>query len=200
MHKMGIYFEVFSPLWGSHTSYHIDGSIWRTTPIIKKEKVGQYLPLNQFQGGIQLGTSMIDTAMFEKNPDFKDKDSKKALEIKEIKLDAFPSNIINIIIEFVKPISLNIIENIFETPKDAKKLLIKSVKPHIILTILGHKQNLLIKPDTDGFQVSHYNNRFSTNVKGIDYKFEAYSQSFPIIMKTIFTNSNTKLIVNNLNK
>lgn len=134
-HEKGIYFEVFALLWGSHTSYHSDGSIWRTSPIVKKEKIGHYLSLDTFEGGIQLGTTMVSKKLLNKNPFLKKRDSRKALTIQEVDLEKFPSEIINMVIEFIEPECFSRIKKRFEPPKDAKTLIIDSIKPYIILTI-----------------------------------------------------------------
>lgn len=173
-HRWGIYFQVFAFLLGSHTSYHVNGSIWRTSPAIKKNRIGQYLPLDVFKGWFQLGTSMIKKKLLEGNPCLKERERRKALTVQEVDLEVFPSEIINMVVEFIEPTYLESISKKLKPPKDAKTLIISSIKPHIVLTILGHAHNLLIKPNEEGFVVSHYNNRYSTNIKGIQYRYEAY--------------------------
>ena len=44
----------------------------------------------------------------------------------------------------------------------------------IIITLLGHESNLLIRPTQNGFVVAHLNERLSTNRKGVKYVAEAY--------------------------
>jgi len=173
-HKEGLYFEVFTFLMGSHISYHKDGAIWRTSPAIKKKKIGQYLPLDDFKGWYQLGTSMIEKRLLSGNPCLKTRELRKALAVQEVDLETFPSGIINMVIEFIDPAYLQSIAEDYEPPKDAKTLIIDAIEPYIVLSILGHHHNLLIRPKEDGFVVSHFNKRYSTNIEGIQYRYEAY--------------------------
>lgn len=173
-HGNDLYYEVFGFLMGSHISYHKDGSIWRTSPATKKCKIGQYLPLDDFKGWYQLGTSMIEKSLLKENPCLKKRERSKALTIEEVDLEAFPSDIINMVIEFIGVSYIESISENFKPPKDAKTLIIDSIEPYIVLTILGHHLNLLIRPKEDGFVVSHFSNRYSTNIKGVQYRFEAY--------------------------
>jgi hypothetical protein len=172
-HKNDLYFEVLAFLMGSHISYHKDGSIWRTNPATKKDKIGQYLPLDKFRGWYQLGTSMIEKYLLKENPCLKNRERKKALTIQEVDLEVFPRGIVNMVVEFIAPNHFESISKNFKPPKDARTLIIDSVEPYIVLTILGHHHNLLIRPKEDGFVVSHYNNRYSTNIKGVQYRYEA---------------------------
>jgi len=173
-HKKDLYFEVFAFLMGSHISYHKNGSIWRTSPATKKNKIGQYLPLDDFKGWYQLGTSMIEKSLLKGNPCLKERERRKALTIQEVDLEALHSEIINMVVEFIEPSYLESISKNFKPPKDAKTVIIDSIEPYIVLTILGHRHNLLIRPKEDGFIVSHYNNRYSTNIKDVQYRCEAY--------------------------
>ena len=159
---------------GSHISYHKNGSIWRTSPATKKNKIGQYLPLDDFKGWYQLGTSMIEKSLLKGNPCLRKRDRRKALTIQEVDLEAFPSEIINMVVEFIELSCLESVSKDFKPPKDAKTLVIDSIEPYIVLTILGHYHNLLIRPKEHGFVVSHCNNRYSTNIKGVQYRYEAY--------------------------
>ena len=160
-------------------SYHRDGKIFRTSPATiyqaKKEYLGKYLPLDNFKGWYQLGTSMIAKSELLKNPCLKERDRKKALTLQEVDLKAYPSEIINIVVEFLEPSKRELLtsEDV-APPPDATMLVIDSIQPWIVLTILGHEHNLLIKPSEDGFTVSHFNTRYSTNLPGVQYKYEAY--------------------------
>lgn len=176
-HKNDLYFEVFGFIKGSHISYHKDGSIWRTSPAVKKNKIGQYLPLDQFKGGYQLGTSMIEKKLLNENPCLKKRERNRAYLVEEVDMDEFPSDILNILVEFIDPSVLDTISEKFKTPKYAKTLIISSLEPYIVLTILGHDQNLLIRPQKDGFIVHHYNDRYSLNRKDVQYRYEAYGET-----------------------
>jgi len=42
----------------------------------------------------------------------------------------------------------------------------------LILTVLGHDSNLLVRADKDNIYVSHFNSRFSANKEGVNYSWE----------------------------
>ena len=164
---------------GSHTSYHRDGRIFRTSLAsdyqTRKEYLGKYLPLDDFKEWYQLGTSMILKSELLKNPCLMKRDRKKALILQEVDLEAYPSDFINIVVEFLEPGKTELLTSKdVAPPPDATILVISSVQPWIVLTILGHEHNLVIKPKEDGFIVHHFNSRYSTNLPGVKYRFEAY--------------------------
>jgi len=178
-HKKDIYFNVFGFFRGSHTSYHERGGIFRTSPAFnyKAEKVGKYLPLNNFKGWHQVGTSMILKSELLKSPVLAKRDRKKALTLKEIDLEVYPSEVINIVLEFLEPGKLELLESADVAPSlDATVIVIDTVQPWIVLTVLGHKHNLLIEPMEDGFTVHHFNTRYSTNLPGVQYQYEVYGE------------------------
>lgn len=57
----GLYFEIGSFFLGSHTSYHVDGNVFRTSPATSSRPrfQGLYTPLDKFCGWVQLGISMV---------------------------------------------------------------------------------------------------------------------------------------------
>ena len=178
-HKKDIYFNVFGFFRGSHTSYHESGGIFRTSPAFsyKAVKVGKYLALDGFKGWRQMGTSMILKSELLKSPILAKRDRKRALTLKEVDLEAYPSKVINIVVEFLEPNKLELLESKNVTPPpDATVIVIDFVQPWIVLTILGHKHNLLIEPIEDGFNVHHFNTRYSTNLPGVQYQYEAYGE------------------------
>ena len=178
-YQNGIYFDVFGFFMGSHTSYHRDGRIFRTSPTpnfqTRKEYLGKYLPLDDFKEWYQLGTSMMLKSELMRNPCFMKRDRKKALTLQEIDLEAYPSEVINIVVEFLEPGKSELITSEgLAPPPDATLLVVNSIQPWIVLTILGHEHNLLIKPKADGFIVHHFNTRYSTKLPGVKYRYEAY--------------------------
>ncbi|MFB0502056.1 MAG: hypothetical protein ACETVP_06245 [Candidatus Bathyarchaeia archaeon] len=178
-YQNGIYFDIFGFFMGSHTSYHRDGRIFRTSHAsdyqTRKEYLGKYLPLDDFKEWYQLGTSMILKSELLKNPCLMKRDRKKALILQEVDLEAYPSDFINIVVEFLEPGKTELLTSKdVAPPPDATILVISSVQPWIVLTILGHEHNLVIKPKEDGFIVHHFNSRYSTNLPGVKYRFEAY--------------------------
>lgn len=178
-HQNGIYFDVlgFFMRTDSHRSYHRDGRIWRTSPATNyyAKYLGKYLPLDDFKGWYQLGTNMVGKSELLKNPCLKERHRMKALALQEVDLEAFPSETINIVVEFLEPGKYEVITSKdVAPPPDARMLVIDSMEPWIVLTILGHEHNLLIKPKEDGFIVRHFNTRYSTNLPGVKYRYEAY--------------------------
>jgi hypothetical protein len=176
----GLYFEVGGFFMGSHTSYHKDGNIFRTSPATgnKARKRGVHIPLKKFKGWYQLGTAMLNREALDTNPGVEQRDLKKNIFIHELDLDMFPSRIINVVVELIEPEEealLNV--SSVAPPPEAKTVIIKDITPWIILTFLGHENNLLIKPEIGSFTVSHFNSRFSTNRKGVKYGFEVYGNS-----------------------
>lgn len=165
---------------GSHISYHRDGKIFRTSPATNghAKYLRKYLPLDDFRELYQLGISMVMKNELLKNPCLKERDRKRALTLQEIDLGAYPSETINIVVEFLEPSKRELItsEDIVPPP-DAAILMIDSIQPWIVLTVLGHEHNLLIKPTENGFSVLHFNTRYSANLTGIKYRFEAYEEA-----------------------
>lgn len=160
----------------SHVSYHKNGNIWRTAPYpIGLKKIGKYYPLNKFREMFQFGTCMILKSQLKSNPPLKETHRKKALAIQEVDLKVYPSDIMNIVVEFFEPGELlSLLSKDFPPPLNTTTFAIDCIEPWVVLTLFGHKDNLLIKPIEDGFSVSHFNNRYSTNRKGVKYQFEAY--------------------------
>lgn len=176
-HPEDIYFDVFMSTMHSHMSYHKNGRIFRTDARIssRAKRIGYYLPANDFKGVYQLGTSMIWKSQLKLNPPLEKRHRNKALAVKEVDLEVFPCDIMNAVIEFFEPDILDLMasENV-APPSNSVLLVIDCIMPWIVLTFLGHEHNLLIKPMKDGFSVSHFNDRYSTNRLGVNYEFIAY--------------------------
>jgi len=148
--------------------------MWRTSPVLGKEKIGHFLPLDAFKGWYQIGTNMIQKRLLEKNPCLSKTKCNKALAVREVDMEAFPSETINLVIELIESDWLESIPDSLKPPPGAELLIFRSIVPNVVLTVLGHHNNLLIRPAEDGFHVSHYNNRYSANLKGLKYKYEVY--------------------------
>ena len=117
---------------------------------------------------------MLSKKILGNIPPLKKRDIKKALEIKEIDVNNFPSQILNIIVEFLNPLDAEILKHTENMPPPKSTIeLIKSFEPWIILTILGYSDNLLIKTEDTKIIVKHFNSRYSANKNGITYRFEA---------------------------
>ena len=174
-HKRDLYFDVSGLFMGSHTSYHNDGNIFRTSPISKPQtkRIGKCLPLNEFSTWYQFGTTMFIKETITSHPCLKDRNVRNAIKIIEVNLDDFPSNALNIVVELINPKNIDLLKlDNLSPPSDAKTYVVDEVQPSIVITILGHDHNLLIKPQVGSFVVSHFNSRFSTNRKDVVYTYE----------------------------
>lgn len=176
-HGNDLYFEIAGFFVGSHTSYHRDGNIFRTSPATENQPqfIGKNLPLKDFTGWYQLGAGMVQKVALSKNPCLKSRDRKDTTVLKEIDLGQFPSSTLNLVVELLHPDSRDLLNSeSVRPPLDAHLIVVDAVMPWIILTILGHDHNLLIRPKDKGFVVSHFNSRYSANQPGWQYAFEAY--------------------------
>lgn len=176
-HGNDLYFDVGGFFMGSHTSYHRDGNIFRTSPATKNQPrfIGNHLPLKNFEGWYQLGATMVQKSALSKNPNLKSRDRKSQTILKELDLGQFPSNTINLVVELLHPTFQDVLNSeSIRPPSDAVLVVVDDITPWIILTILGHDHNLLIKPKKKAFEVSHFNSRYSLNKLGQKYYFEAY--------------------------
>jgi hypothetical protein len=175
--RNGLYFDVGGFLLGTHTSYHRDGNIFRTSPSTanKSRFQGRHVKLDNFRGWYQLGVTMIAKERVEKHPSLKASDRKKAARIIELVMDDYPSETINIVIEMISPDFKQFLNQPeLATPTEATTEVLEFGNFSIILTVLGHDSNLLVRADKDNFYVSHFNSRFSANQEGVNYSWEAY--------------------------
>ncbi len=118
---------------------------------------------------------MIWKNLLLKSPVLTKRDGKKAVTLKEVDLEAYPSEIINIVVEFLEPSKLELLKSEdVVPPPDATVFVIDSIEPWIVLTALGHKHNLLIEPKGSIITVHHFNTRYSVNRRGAQNQFEAY--------------------------
>ncbi|MCJ7481871.1 MAG: hypothetical protein MUO31_02790 [Thermodesulfovibrionales bacterium] len=174
-----LYFD-FGMFNGSHTSYHRDGSIWRTSPVTggKAKKEDQRVPIGNFKGFYNLGVILFTKRSLSNLPMVKQRDFKKHITY-EIDIESLPSPSINIVSELIEPgYIFPLPTEEFSPPPNAISKVFTELTPWISLTILGHPNNLLVVPGTDGFTVKHFNKRFSAGGKGNVYSHEAYSLSF----------------------
>ena len=178
LHSRDLYFEMAGVLDGSHSSYHKDGTMWRTSPATNKRAEFQkcHFPLNQFQGWFNLGLGMLLKSSLENNPKLKKKDKKYHIHF--VNIDMFPSKALNIVVDLLEPNRLDLfLPRDMQPPTDAHIIEITSSNPWIFVTILGHDHNLLISPyngDFKGVTCRHFNKRYSASLPGSRYAFEAY--------------------------
>jgi len=175
----GIYFEAGQFFMGSHTSYHVDGNVFRTSPatLDRPRFQGRYLPLNNFKGWYQAGVSMIMTKAIHDNSCVKARDRKRGNYLGQVSLAQINNETINIVIEFLDIDKREWLNNSGIAPPECSiSHIIKFDKVLVIVTLLVTENELLVKPQQDGFAVSHQNSRFSLNQKNVEYSYEAYGQ------------------------
>lgn len=175
----GLYFEVGSPLFGSHTSYHVDGNVFRTSPATQGRPrfQGRQIPLNEFRGWHQFGIAMVTKARIAENPPLKVKDRRPGNLIVEAPLNDLPSDTLNLVIELLHADSRHLVARSGLVPPVgglAYSLLLGDLC--VELTLIGRAEHLLVRPLPNGFSVSHFNSRFSANAPGVQYSWEAYGQ------------------------
>jgi hypothetical protein len=173
----GLYFDVGGFLLGTHTSYHRDGNVFRTSPATanKPKFQGNHVELENFRGWYQFGVAMIAKEKVETNPPLKARDRKKAAQIIGLVMDDYPSETINIVTELISPDFKQYLDRAeVAPPPEAATEVLEFGDFSLVLTVLGHDTNLLVRPDKDGFTVSHFNSRFSTNQEGVTYSYEAW--------------------------
>ncbi len=176
----GLYFDAGGLLKGSHTSYHVDGNVFRTSPATEHRPrfQGTQVPLAQFRGWHQLGFVMLGKSMLARNPVLKSRDERSPNQVIAVPIEGLPSDTLNIVLELVHAESRWLEEAAeFRVPDGALQRRAEIGALEILITLLGHESNLLIRPTQDGFIVAHRNERFSTNRKGVKYVAEAYSQA-----------------------
>ena len=158
-----LYFESAQLLWGAHTSYHADGTVWRTNPATlgRARFQGRLIPINQLKGWVQMGTSLIAKTSIPGNPCVRNKDRKPGNKVIEIPVEDFPSQTINLVLEFTDPTSINRLDDVESTPPPGAQLTVIDLDGILaVVTIIGHDEQLLIRPTEDGSNVRHHNARY----------------------------------------
>lgn len=173
----GLYFETGAFFIGSHTSYHVDGNMFRTSPAtgLRPRFEGQYVPLDQFRGWAQLGFAMVSKEQLARNPPLKARDRKPGNILVTVSIAGLPAGAINLVIELLHRDQRQLLEiREVQPPEYAILKCVELGDLLVVITVLGHDSNLLVRPTANGFQVCHYNDRYSANRPGMTYKFEAY--------------------------
>lgn len=167
---------------GSHFSYHEDGSIWRTSAGIGKEKLAQTVPLKKFNSYYDLGITHFNKNIIPDLKPFKESNRKKSYII-ELDIESYEAEYINIVLEMIHTDFYDKFILHPEASYPPNALNYKRKINHNIfieITVLSRNDNQLIVVENDGFICNHYNKRFSANDKGANYYYEAaetYSQS-----------------------
>lgn len=139
---------------------------------------GMYAPLDQFRGWLQLGVAMIGKQKIRNNPPLKARDLRPTNMVAEVSIETLPANCLNVVVELLHRDQRALLEvPEVQPPVDAKLHVFELSDLLIVLTVLGHEQNLLIRPAVGGVLVSHFNSRYSANASGVQYVFEAYALS-----------------------
>jgi hypothetical protein len=156
---------------GSHYSYHEDGSIWRTSQSIGKEKITSTYPLKKFSTYYDLCTTGFDKKIVKELKPFDEKNRTKSILI-EVEIEKFQSDFINIVldmihIDFYEKFLLNP-ESKYPNNADVYK---RKLNSSVIIEaiFLGDMNNLLIVPKQNGFTVNHFNKRFTANDLSSNY-------------------------------
>lgn len=176
-HNDSLYYSI-GLLDGSHDSFHKDGSLWRTSLATnnKARRDGHSTPLKNFKGLTNLGVAMLSKDVLKKLPKVKNRYFKRNI-IYQIDLDIFPLEFINIVVEIVNPNSIILTpykEMIY--PNKSINKIFDFGKVWLIITLLGHEENYLIKPEKQAFKVRHINKRFTANADGNNFIAEVYSK------------------------
>lgn len=177
-HGHDLYFEMAGMIDGSHTSYHKDGKLFRTSPATKRRAslFGKHVPLSQFQGWYKLGMGMVLKALLSETPKLKNKDWKG--QVYEVDVDQFPSDTLNLVAELLEPDRFDLISTEeMRPPTDALVIEVTASRPWVLITVLGHDHNVLIAPYDDefkGFTVRHFNSRYTASPPGGRISYEAY--------------------------
>lgn len=176
-HGRGLYFDIGASFVGSHTSYHVDGNTFCTSPAtdFRPRFQGKYVPLDQFHGWRQLGFGMVSKEQVAKNPPVKAKDRPPKSILDTIALDMMPAETINLVVELLHRDMRNLLElQKLQPPEHAIVKCLELGDLLVVVTVLGHDRNLLVRPTANGVQVSHYNDRYSANRPGTTYNCEIY--------------------------
>lgn len=173
----GLYFELGGSFIAGHTSYHVDGNMFRTSPGTGHRAKFQrsYVPLDKFRGWARLGFAMISKDQLAKNAPVKPKDRKAGSILATVPIAQLPSETINLFVELLHRDRRHWLETPgVQPPQYAILRCLDLDDLLVVITVLGHESNLLVRPTADGFQVLHYNDRYSANQPGATYTFEAY--------------------------
>ena len=114
LHGHGLYHEVGGLFLGSHTSCHVDGNVFRTSPATggRPRFQGTMLPLAEFVGWHQLGTVMIQKQRLSQNPPLKARDTRDGNVIREVPLKSFPASTLNIVVELIHRDQRNLLDGL----------------------------------------------------------------------------------------
>jgi hypothetical protein len=118
---------------------------------------------------------MISKEQLASNPPLKAKDRQPSNIVDTISIDSLPAESINLVVELLHCDLRQLLSKPeIQPPEHAVLRCLELDDLLVVVTVLGHDSNLLLRPTTNGFQVNHYNDRYSANRPGVTYNFEAY--------------------------
>lgn len=173
----GISFELGRFVMGSHTTYHVDGNIFRTSPATgnRAKPAGNYFSHTGFYGWYQVGVSMVRVDDIPNNSCLKARDKKSGNVVDFLSVARANGPIVNLVLEFIDPDHLEWLNapGVESLPNSVEyRMAFESVIA--VVTAITDQNELLVWPQDEGFGVSHRNSRFSLNQPGVKYTYEAY--------------------------
>lgn len=173
----GISCELGRFVMGSHTTYHVDGNVFRTSPATGNQPnpTGNYFPLTGFSGWYQVGVSMVRVDDIPNNSCLKARDKRSPNVVDFLSVSRANGPIVNLVLELIEPDHLEWL-NVpgVEPPPNSVEYRIDFELVIAVVTAITDQNELLVWPKDDGFGVSHRNSRFSLNQSGVSYTYEAY--------------------------
>jgi hypothetical protein len=118
---------------------------------------------------------MVSKHQLARNPPLREKHRKPGNILSTISVDPLPAKVINLVVELIHRDQRQLMEIPgVQPPEYAILQCVELGDLLVVITVLGHDSNLLVRPTENGIQVSHYNDRYSASRPGVTYSFEAY--------------------------
>ncbi len=118
---------------------------------------------------------MVNKEQLASNPPLKAKDRRAPNIVDTISINDLPAEYINLVVELLHCNLRQLLSKPeIQPPEHAVLRCLEFDELFVVVTVLGHHSNLLIRPIDNGVQVNHYNDRYSVNRPGATYSFEAY--------------------------
>jgi len=150
----GLYFEIRGTFFSGHTSYHVDGNVFRTSPATHQHAKFQrrYVPLDNFRGWTQLGIAMMCKDQLTRNAPVKPKDRKARNVLATVPITQLPSETINLVVELLHRDRLHWLETpSVQPPQYAILRWLDLDDLRVVISVLGHESNLLNPTNRRGF-------------------------------------------------
>lgn len=136
--ETGLYFDFPFLSTGAHTSFHKDGSIWKTalSTDMKPERTGYSYPIDSKTVWVQLGISAFRKEVAKTFPITKQSDFRKH-SIYDVDLSRFPCAVLNFIVECISPEILRNMPDDLQPPDNAEAITIDEWEPYVVISIVG---------------------------------------------------------------